>query len=202
MEVARKYDDRFPENVVVVADDSHGVGAFGKTGRGTEEYTGGEQVDLLIATLGKALGVNGGYVVGSQQMIGYLREKSPFYIYSNPITPAEAAAACAAVEILSGARGRELLDHLRSMTGRFEQGLLDLGFETIPGEHPVVPLMVRDTARTTAMVEHLFANGILATGLKFPVVPQGDEEIRFQISADHTATDIDQALQVLAEFAG
>jgi glycine C-acetyltransferase len=202
MAVARKYDDRFPENVLVVADDSHGVGAFGETGRGTEEYTGGEKVDLLIATLGKALGVNGGYVVGRRQIIGYLREKSPFYIYSNPITPAEAAAACAAVEILSGARGRELLDHLRSMTGRFEQGLVDLGFETIPGEHPVVPLMVRDTAKTTAMVEHLFGNGILATGLKFPVVPQGDEEIRFQISADHTAADIDYALQVLSDFKG
>jgi glycine C-acetyltransferase len=202
MAVARKYDDRFAENVLVVADDSHGVGAFGKTGRGTEEYTGGEQVDLLIATLGKALGVNGGYVVGSQQIVGYLREKSPFYIYSNPITPAEAAAACAAVELLSGSRGRELLDHLRSMTGRFEQGLVDQGFETIPGEHPVVPLMVRDTAKTSAMVEHLFVNGILATGLKFPVVPQGDEEIRFQISADHTAADIDYALQVLAGFKG
>lgn len=202
MAVARKYDDRFPENVLVVADDSHGVGAFGETGRGTEEYTGGERVDLLIATLGKALGINGGYVVGSRQIIGYLREKSPFYIYSNPITPAEAAAACAAVEILSGARGRELLDHLRSMTGRFDQGLVDLGFETIPGEHPVVPLMVRDTAKTTAMVEHLFGNGILATGLKFPVVPQGDEEIRFQISADHSAADIDYALQVLSDFKG
>lgn len=200
MAIACKYDHRFPENVLVVADDSHGVGAFGETGRGTEEYTGGEQVDLLIATLGKALGVNGGYVVGSQQIVGYLREKSPFYIYSNPITPAEAAAACAAVELLSGARGRELLDHLRSMTGRFEQGLVDLGFETIPGEHPVVPLMVRDTAKTSAMVEYLFVNGILATGLKFPVVPQGDEEIRFQISADHTAADIDYALQVLADF--
>jgi glycine C-acetyltransferase len=86
------------------------------------------------------------------------------------------------------------------MTGRFEQGLVDLGFETIPGEHPVVPLMVRDTAKTTAMVEHLFGNGILATGLKFPVVPQGDEEIRFQISADHSAADIDYALQVLSDF--
>jgi glycine C-acetyltransferase len=202
MAVARKYDDQFPENVLVVADDSHGVGAFGETGRGTEEYTGGEQVDLLIATLGKALGVNGGYVVGSQRIIGYLREKSPFYIYSNPITPAEAAAACAAVALLAGPRGRELLDHLRSMTRRFEQGLLDLGFETIPGEHPVVPLMVRDTAKTSALVEHLFANGILATGLNFPVVPKGDEEIRFQVSADHTAADIDHSLRVLADFAG
>lgn len=202
MTIARKYGDRFPEDVLVVADDSHGVGAFGETGRGTEEYSGGEQVDLLIATLGKALGVNGGYVVGSERMVDYLREKSAFYIYSNPITPAEAAAACEAVSILAGPRGRELLAHLREMTRRFEQGLLDLGYETIRGEHPVVPLMVRETSKTEAMVQHLFINGILATGLKYPVVPQGDEEIRFQISADHTAADIDYALQVLADFAG
>jgi len=89
---------------------------------------------------------------------------------------------------------------LRALTAKFESGLTELGFETIPGEHPVVPLMVRDTQRTTALVAHLRKNGILATGLNFPVVPQGDEEIRFQISADHTETDIDEALAVLAAF--
>ena len=77
-----------------------------------------------------------------------------------------------------------------------------LGFETIPGEHPVVPLMVRDTARTTALVRHLRRNGVLATGLNYPVVPKGDEEIRFQVNADHTEADIDQVLAVLASFSG
>ena len=202
MSLAHRYDRRFEQNVVVVADDSHGVGAFGTSGRGTEEFTGSEPVDILIATLGKALGVNGGYVVGSSKLVEYLREKAAFYIYSNPITPAEASAAQAALEILDSARGRELLDHLRAMTNRFERGLVDLGYETISGEHPVVPLMVRDTARTSALVEYLMDNGILATGLNFPVVPKGDEEIRFQISADHTTADIDFALQVLESFVG
>jgi glycine C-acetyltransferase len=200
VKIARAHDKDFDENVVVVADDSHGVGAFGATGRGTEEYTGAEPVDVLVATLGKAFGVNGGYVAASRTVIDYLRETSPFYIYSNPITAGEAAAATRAVDILDNPRGAALLEHLRAMTAKFESGLTELGFETILGEHPVVPLMVRDTQRTTALVAHLRKNGILATGLNFPVVPQGDEEIRFQISADHTQADIDEALAVLAAF--
>lgn len=198
--LVERFDERFPENAVLVVDDSHGVGAFGDTGRGTEEHTGSEPVDVLVATLGKSLGVNGGYVVGSRGLVDYLRERSAFYIYSNPITPGEAAAALAALEILDSSVGRALLGHLREMTARFEQGLVRLGFETIPGAHPVVPLMVRDTARTTSLVEHLKENQVLATGLNFPVVPKGDEEIRFQISADHTPADIDYTLEVLASF--
>ncbi|HEX7051178.1 MAG TPA: aminotransferase class I/II-fold pyridoxal phosphate-dependent enzyme [Longimicrobiales bacterium] len=198
MEIARKWDAEFPENVVVVVDDSHGVGAFGATGRGTEEYTGAPPVDVLIATLGKALGVNGGYVVSTAPVIRYLRETAPFYIYSNPITPAEAKAALAALTILDSPRGRELLERLRALTRRFERGLVELGFEVIPGEHPVVPLMVRDTARTRALVDALYENGVLVTGLAYPVVPRGDEEIRFQVNADHTEADIDHVLEVLA----
>ncbi len=200
LEIVRKYDGAFEENALLMVDDSHGVGAFGATGRGTEEHTGADPCDVLVATLGKALGVNGGYVVASREIIDYLREKAPLYIYSNPITPAEAAAALAALELLDSDIGRGLLDHLRAMTARFEQGLGRLGLETIPGEHPVVPLMVRDTERTSALVKHLFEHGILATGLNFPVVPKGDEEIRFQISADHTEADIDQVLAALEAF--
>ncbi len=88
------------------------------------------------------------------------------------------------------------------MTERFKAGLVKLGFETLPGEHPVVPLMLRDTARTSALVAHLRSRGILATGLNFPVVPKGEEEIRFQISADHVGADIDEALDALRDFAG
>jgi glycine C-acetyltransferase len=199
--VVAKHNARFEEGAFVVADDSHGVGAFGQTGRGTEEYTGG-RVDLLVGTLGKAFGVNGGYIVGPAAVIRFLRETSPFYIYSNPITPGEAKAAAAALDVLDGPRGAGLLDNLRALTKRFESGLTELGMETIPGDHPVVPLMVRDTARTRAIVGHLFENGVLATGLAFPVVPKGDEEIRFQINADHTEADIDAVLGVLESFDG
>lgn len=198
--VCRQHDRAFPENVVLVVDDSHGVGAFGQSGRGTEEVTGCAPVDLLIGTLGKAFGVNGGYLVSSALVRDYLREKAATYIYSNPITPAEAAAALAAVEIVDSPRGLALLQHLRTMTARFAEGLVRLGYEIIPGEHPVVPLMVRDTARTMALVAHLRANGVLATGLGYPVVPRGDEEIRFQLSAEHTPADVDEVLSVLAGF--
>jgi glycine C-acetyltransferase len=199
-EIVRRHDASFPENAVLVVDDSHGVGAFGATGRGTEEVAGG-RADLLIATLGKALGVNGGYVVGDRVALDYLRQKAPLYIYSNPITAAEAAAALRALEILDSDAGRAKLEHLAAMTRRFAAGLVKLGFETIPGQHPVVPLMVRDTARTAALVAHLKRHGVLATGLTFPVVPRGDEEIRFQVSAAHTERDIDQVLETLGSFA-
>jgi len=200
MALAAKHDASYAENVIVAADDSHGVGAFGATGRGTEEFCTSPPVDVLIATLGKSFGINGGYVTGSAALISYLRETSPFYIYSNPITPGEAAAALKAVEIVERPEGQALLAHLRAMTARFEAGLLALGYETIAGSHPVVPLMVRNTTRTSALVAFLRANGVLATGLNFPVVPEGDEEIHFQISADHTENDIDEALAVLDAF--
>jgi glycine C-acetyltransferase len=199
VEVARRHDAAFPENVLVVVDDSHGIGAFGETGRGAEERTGAT-ADLLVATLGKAMGVNGGYVVATQAIIDYLRETSPFYVYSNPITPGEAAAAATALAIIDSPAGRDLIRHLHDMTRRFKDGLIRLGFETLPGDHPIVPLMVRNTERTVALVRHLRLGGILVTGLNFPVVPRGQEEIRFQICADHTKADIDETLAVLAEF--
>lgn len=201
MKLVRRFDDAFEEGVLAVVDDSHGVGAIGETGRGTEEYGGAEPIDLLVSTLGKALGVNGGYVVGNRTILDYLREKAPFYIYSNPITPGEAAAATKALGILDSPEGVALLRHLREMTARFEAGLDKLGLETIPGEHPVVPLMVRDTQHTATLVRHLRAQGVLATAITYPVVPRGEEEIRFQISADHTAADIDEVLDVLADVA-
>ena len=201
MELARAFDGALEEGVIVVVDDSHGVGAFGATGRGTEEHTGSAPADLLVATLGKAFGVNGGYVVAGDTVVRYLRETSPFYIYSNPITPPEAAAAGAAVDLVDSPVGVAMLDHLRAMTARFRTGLIRLGLETLPGEHPVVPLLLRDGARTAALVAHLRRNGVLATGLGYPVVPKGDEEIRFQISADHSPADIDEVLDVVGRFA-
>lgn len=200
-QIAAAHDQHFEENVVLVVDDSHGVGAFGATGRGTEEVTDGV-ADVLIGTLGKAFGVNGGYVAGSRETVGFLRERAPMYIYSNPITVGEAAAAVASIDVLDSEEGSQLLTHLASMTEKFQAGLVNIGLETIPGPHPVVPLMVRDTKRTSQLVAHLHRNGILATGLNFPVVPQGQEEIRFQVNADHTTADIDFVLEVLAGFDG
>jgi len=200
MALAKSYEKRFAEGVFVIVDDSHGVGAFGQTGRGTEEYAECAPVDILIGTLGKAFGVNGGYVVGSSLLVDYLREKAPLYIYSNPITPGEAAAAVKAVEIVNAAAGQHRLERLRNLTAKFRQGLRELGFETLPGEHPVVPLMLRDTELTRNVVLHLRERDILATGIVYPVVPRGDEEIRFQVSADHTEADLDLALTALREF--
>ena len=197
--IADTYESAFEQGIVTVVDDSHGVGAFGLTGRGTEEYTCA-RVDILIATLGKALGVNGGYVCAGRTIIDYLRETAPFYIYSNPITPSEASAAMTALDILDSDDGRRLLENLRGLTRRFEQGLLHLGYEILESEHPIVPIMIRDTTKTADLVRFLKDNGVLTTGLNYPVVPKGDEEIRCQIAADHTAYDIDYVLDVLKRF--
>lgn len=198
-EICRRYEAGYEQGIITIVDDSHGVGAFGKTGKGVEEYTN-TKADILVATLGKALGVNGGYVVSSRTVTNYLRETAPFYIYSNPITPAEAAAAVKSLEILNSPEGVKLLEKLRNLAARLREGLNQLGYETLPGEHPIVPLMVRDTQRTSEMIKYLFDNGILATGLNFPVVPKGDEEIRFQISAIHTEKDIYYLLELLKKF--
>lgn len=194
-----QYQDDYAEGIVTVVDDSHGVGAFGSTGRGTEEVAGGE-ADVLIATLGKAFGVNGGYVAASATAIAYLRETAPLYIYSNPVTPAEAAAALAALDVLESPEGLRLLDQLRSFSAKLRSGLQRLGFETLSGEHPIVPVFIRDTGKTTTLAAYLFNNDILATGLNYPVVPQGEQEIRLQASAEHTEKDLDYLLDVLAGF--
>ncbi len=200
MEIAGRHDRHFAENVLVVVDDSHGVGAYGSTGRGSEEICQAPPVDLLVGTLGKAFGVNGGYVAGDSVFIDFLRETAALYIYSNPISPGEAAAANKSVGIVDSSEGRGLLDHVRAMRNRFADGLAALGLESIAGAHPVVPLLVRDTARTSHIVEQLKKRNILATGLNFPVVPDGEQTIRFQISAEHTPADIDLALLALKEI--
>ncbi|MCK4296158.1 MAG: aminotransferase class I/II-fold pyridoxal phosphate-dependent enzyme [Candidatus Marinimicrobia bacterium] len=199
VEICRKYNDDFEEGIITIADDSHGVGALGETGRGTEEYTGGK-VDILVATLGKAFGVNGGYVVSSSKIIKYLRETAPMYIYSNPITVSESCAAMKSIDILDSPEGIKILEHLRAMTKKFDSGLRELGYETIKGDHPIVPLMIRDTKKTSELVDYLTEHGVLGTGLNYPVVPKGDEEIRFQVCADHTESDIDYVLGVLADY--
>lgn len=196
----KKYNSEFEDGIFTVMDDSHGVGAYGETGRGTTEVTGEDGIDLIVSTMGKALGVNGGYVVTKETITQYLRETSPFYIYSNPITAPEADAAIKSLEILDSERGISMLEHLSEMTNYFEDGLKDIGHEVIEGPHPVVPLMIRDTKKTRDMVDYLKENEVLATAIVYPVVPQGDESIRFQISADHTKEDLDYVLEKIDQF--
>jgi glycine C-acetyltransferase len=198
--ICKRHEGDYEEGIITIVDDSHGVGALGRTGRGTEEYTHA-QADVLIATLGKALGVNGGYVVSSAPVIAYLRETAPLYTYSNPITPAEAAAASKALQIVDSAEGVELLAHVRKLGNKLRTALRDLGYETLMGDHPIVPLLIRDTEKTAALVEYLFEHNILVTGLNYPVVPKGEEEIRLQVSAHQTEKDIDYLIERLKNFA-
>ncbi|MGZ8903559.1 MAG: aminotransferase class I/II-fold pyridoxal phosphate-dependent enzyme, partial [Methylobacter sp.] len=116
------------------------------------------------------------------------------------ITPAEAAAAIAALDIVASPEGLPLLDKLRGFSTRLRVGLEGLGYETLAGEHPIVPIFIRDTEKTSALVAHLFAHNILVTGLNYPVVPQGEQEIRLQVSAEHTEKDIDYLLAILVEY--
>jgi len=200
-DVLAPHRHRFKEGLVTVVDDSHGIGAFGATGRGTEEIAGA-QVDISVGTFGKAFGVNGGFVAASPQVVEAIRQKADTYIYTNPLSAADAAAACAAVDLADSPEGLARLQHVRDRIRQFRAGIDALGLETIPGVHPVTPLMVRDTERTARMVDGFTDGGVLVVGLNFPVVPQGDQTIRFQINAAHTAADVDEVLNVLERIRG
>ncbi|HKK71683.1 MAG TPA: aminotransferase class I/II-fold pyridoxal phosphate-dependent enzyme [Candidatus Krumholzibacteria bacterium] len=188
--------DRFAEGLITVVDDSHGIGAYGQTGRGTEEYAGAK-ADVVVGTFGKAFGVNGGFVASSSEVVEAVRQKADTYIYTNPLSAADCAAAIEALDITDSDEGRQRLRHLHDRIAQFRAGIGSLGMESIPGPHPVVPLLVRDTDRTRAMVGAFFEHGVLVVGLTFPVVPKGDETIRFQVNAAHTEADVDEVLRVL-----
>ena len=199
VQLSIQYNDEVKDGVITVVDDCHGTGAYGETGRGTPEYTGGKP-DIINTTFGKAFGVNGGAILGSPELIEAVRQKSDTYIYTNPLSAADCTAAIKSIDLADGPEGKVRLKNLKERIKQFRDGLAAQGFESIPGPHPVVPLLVRDTATTHKMVQHLYNNGILVVGLTFPVVPKGDETIRFQINAAHTASDVDYALQALANF--
>jgi glycine C-acetyltransferase len=199
--LVRPHRERFAEGLITVVDDSHGVGAYGQTGRGTEEYCR-TKADVVVGTFGKAFGVNGGFIASSLELVEAVRQKADTYIYTNPLSAADCAAASAALGIVGSDEGGERLRGLHERVQQFRLGLQGLGMESIPGPHPVVPLLVRETERTQRMVRNLFENEILAIGLSFPVVPRGSETIRFQINAAHTEADIESVLSVLGHFAG
>jgi glycine C-acetyltransferase len=196
LSVTAAHEHRFRDGVVTMMDDSHGIGAYGATGRGTEEHAGA-QVDILVGTFGKAFGVNGGFVAGSPELVEAVRQKADTYIYTNPLGAADCAAAVAAVDIADSPEGLERLANLGARTRQLREGLAALGLESIPGPHPVVPLLLRSTDKVRAAVRGLFDRHILAVGLTFPVVPKGDETIRFQVNAAHTEADIDEVLDAL-----
>jgi glycine C-acetyltransferase len=196
MEITEKYSPRFRDGVITVVDDSHGIGAYGATGRGTPEFCGSSP-DIIVGTFGKAFGVNGGFIAASTTVIEAVRQKADTYIYTNPLSVADCAAAIKAIDICDSPQGLDLLNNLQERTRQFRDGLAVLGRETIPGPHPIVPLLIRETAATRNLVNRLFTNGVLVVGLTFPVVPQGDETIRFQINAAHTKADIDTVLGLL-----
>jgi glycine C-acetyltransferase len=198
-QIAGDFHDRFPGGVITVVDDSHGIGAYGATGRGTPEYSGA-MPDVVIGTFGKAFGVNGGFIAASEAVVEAVRQKADTYIYTNPLSVADCAAALEAIDICDSEEGRELLARLEKRVAQFRSGLENLGYESIPGPHPVVPVLVRDTEKAHAMVDFLFEKGILVVGLTFPVVPRGDETLRFQLNAAHTEKDVDQVLKVLEKF--
>jgi glycine C-acetyltransferase len=198
-EIADSYAPKYPDGVITVVDDSHGIGAYGDTGRGTPEYCSAWP-DIVVGTFGKAFGVNGGFIAASATVIEAVRQKADTYIYTNPLSVADCAAATSALDICDSSEGLAILANLKERTAQFRQGLDNLGLESIPGPHPVVPLMVRDTAKTRKLVSDLFEAGVLVVGLTFPVVPKGDESIRFQINGAHTKGDIDYVLGILETF--
>ena len=197
--ICKAYDSKFKDGVITVVDDSHGMGAYGKTGRGTAEFCNASP-DIIVGTFGKAFGVNGGFIAASATLIEAIRQKADTYIYTNPLSVADCAAAIKAIDICDSDEGLALLKNLKERTAQFRQGLEKLGKESIPGPHPVVPLMVRDTQKTHALVKYLFDHGVLVVGLTFPVVPKGDETIRFQINACHTSADIEYVIELLNTF--
>lgn len=196
--ITEQYSQKFRDGVITVVDDSHGIGAYGATGRGTPEFAGGSP-DIIIGTFGKAFGVNGGFIAASKTVIETVRQKADTYIYTNPLSVADCAAATKALDICDSNEGLQLLENLHLRTQQFRNGLETLGLESIPGPHPVVPVMIRDTAKTHTFVKHLYENGVLVVGLTFPVVPKGDESMRFQINAAHTQADIEYILEILAK---
>jgi glycine C-acetyltransferase len=188
MEVCRKHD------ALLVVDDSHATGVLGRTGRGTAEHYGMlGQVDVITSTLGKALGgAAGGFVAGSSGLCDYLTQRSRPQLFSNALPCTVAGSALAAVRFLE--THPERVAQLRDNTAYFRERLSELGFKPIPGETPIVPVIIGETADAIRMSQLLLEEGVFVTGFGYPVVPQGTARVRCQISAAHTREDMDRAL--------
>jgi glycine C-acetyltransferase len=186
--IAREYD------AVLAIDDSHATGVLGQTGRGTAEHFGvlGE-VDVITSTLGKALGgAAGGFVAGSAALCDYLTQRSRPQLFSNALPPTVAASSLAAVEFIEA--HPERVQTLRDNARYFRERIIEMGFSPLPGETPIIPIIVGETAAAIQMSEMLLDEGVFVTGFGFPVVPQGEARVRCQISAAHTRADLDEAI--------
>ena len=181
-------------DALVMVDDSHAVGFVGPHGRGTPEHFGVmDRVDILTGTLGKALGgASGGYTSGRRELVEWLRQRSRTYLFSNTVAPPVAAGALKALEMLEASTA--LRDTLAANTGFFREQMTARGFAILPGEHPIVPVMVGEAALATRMAEEMLAEGVYVIGFCYPVVPQGKARIRTQVSAAHSRADLEQAV--------
>ena len=183
---------------LVMVDDSHAVGFIGRTGRGTHEYNRVlGRVDILTGTLGKALGgASGGYTSGRREIVEYLRQRSRPYLFSNTLAPAIAGASLKVLELLTAST--ELRDKLEANTEFFRAGLTRLGFDLLPGTHPICPVMLGDAALASQFADAMLKQGVYVIGFSYPVVPQGKARIRTQISAAHSREDLSFALEAFA----
>jgi glycine C-acetyltransferase len=179
---------------VVMVDDSHATGFFGKTGRGTPEHCGvAGRVDILTSTLGKALGgASGGFTCSSKRVVDLLRQRSRPYLFSNTLPPSLVAASIACIDLVS--KTGELRDKLEANTAYFREKMTAAGFAIRPGVHPIVPIMLGDARLAQQMAARMLEEGIYVIGFSFPVVPRGEARIRVQISAAHTREHLDRAI--------
>jgi glycine C-acetyltransferase len=191
-DLADRYD------AMVVVDDSHAVGFIGARGRGTpERYGVTDRVDIVTGTLGKALGgASGGYTSGRREIIDLLRQRSRPYLFSNSIAPSVAGASLKVLDLLEG--GDDLRARLRENTAWFRERMTALGFDILPGDHPIVPVMIGDAAKASRLADLLLGRGIYVIGFSYPVVPVGRARIRTQMSAAHSRSDLEKAAAAFA----
>jgi glycine C-acetyltransferase len=192
-ELAERHD------ALVMVDDSHAVGFMGANGRGTHEHHGVMgRVDAITGTLGKALGgASGGYVSGRKELVAMLRQRSRPYLFSNSVPPPIAAASLKVLELIQTAG--ELRQRLRDNTAFFRQEMSQSGFDILPGEHPIVPVMVGDAALATRMAQLMLERGVYVVGFSYPVVPKGQARIRTQVSAAHSRSDLERAVKAFID---
>ncbi|GAA4525259.1 MULTISPECIES: glycine C-acetyltransferase [Nonomuraea] len=195
-DLAERYD------AMVMVDDSHAVGFVGPTGRGTPELHGvTDRIDIITGTLGKALGgASGGYVSGRREICELLRQRSRPYLFSNSLAPAIAATSLRILDLLETTS--EARERLRANTERFRGRMTEAGFDILPGDHPIVPVMIGDAAEAGAMAERLLELGVYVIGFSYPVVPHGLARIRVQLSAAHSEADVDRAVDAFIRARG